>query len=520
MRRLLRLPFVFFCWAEVASLPLGFSNVQDDYLCAVQVKTQVVSPPDTKHWFQHQTAWATHFECAGARHYILPSFIVGVLAAAAMIAFVTFLHRGSASHDPADGLLLKPLGIAISITQLCGMTCFSLPILGSLDLATRIGKDAAFSGQAIGIYMTGSVLGGSCLWLLLQYHPSLWSSCCKTVHLASLALNTVGLLLYSLVITVSYVQPMPFDPAPLLLFSRLLGGCGHGLAGQANFGVVARFWSPRDRPAQIALLILMSQLAIGGGPMCAALARSYSDRSELLLAWSGVVALLAITIWRLFFSVKGPIEKLEDGSGERHMPEKSWRRRRIFGCLAMTACRAYVVSALEVASAMVLETSFHWDLQWVGLAIGVTFLACLPVKAAHGLLAPLFSMCGWIRIMAAFTLIGTSLLAVGSNTSSPWIFLLGDATTFPTIFLADAFTIGIMQQNLLPNGSWFADANNATLYSMMAANGAGRLLGPWLARVALHTGGLRRYVSSQFVACFMFIGAFEILVAPGLEECD
>lgn len=167
---------------------------------------------------------------------------------------------------------------------------------------------------------------------------------------------------------------------------------------------------------------------------------------------------------------------------------------------------------------MILETKFFWPQQWIGLALGATFLMCVPMMALYGRLRIHLSVLNLIRLLLVSAICGCLLLAAGSHMMIPGCFLLGDGISFSTIYLADALANGIIQQNLLPLGSLFADANNFTWYVNLMSNGVGRTLGPWLARWCLQLGGFGFYIRSQCAVMVISGCVFEVMVTPGVSS--
>merc|ERR1719436_2408539 len=56
------------------------------------------------------------------------------------------------------------------------------------------------------------------------------------------------------------------------------------------------------------------------------------------------------------------------------------REMLIVSCVVLFVLRSFVVSGVEVGSALLLERDFGIDRRLVGVAIGFTFIVVLPVK--------------------------------------------------------------------------------------------------------------------------------------------
>merc|ERR1711968_265600 len=60
--------------------------------------------------------------------------------------------------------------------------------------------------------------------------------------------------------------------------------------------------------------------------------------------------------------------------------EVTRRWRIIFFCLVFAFLRAACVSGLEAATVYILETKLDWSKDFTGLAVGVAFVAVVPIR--------------------------------------------------------------------------------------------------------------------------------------------
>merc|ERR1719375_1633822 len=101
-----------------------------------------------------------------------------------------------------------------------------------------------------------------------------------------------------------------------------------------------------------------------------------------------------------------------------------------------------------------------------------------------------------------------SLLPLNVPSGGAVLVLLADAILFPSLYISDGLVMGIMQQHLLPRGS-FWDANYTGLWYGVFAIGIGRSVGPPAARWLITQGGQNEYAVLQVVICSTFLLLFE-----------
>jgi len=126
--------------------------------------------------------------------------------------------------------------------------------------------------------------------------------------------------------------------------------------------------------------------------------------------------------------------------------------------------------------------------------------------------------------MTFLSIMGTFLLfsfACPGGRHGGWVLLLGDAILFPTLFLGDGLSSGLlmMSQHLCPAGSWL-DANHIMLYRGLMVAGMGRTLGPPSARMQIDNGGQNSYAFQQFALAVVYLMIFELGMAPRVKLDD
>jgi hypothetical protein len=240
---------------------------------------------------------------------------------------------------------------------------------------------------------------------------------------------------------------------------------------------------------------------------------------SLMLAWASAAGFMVMALWVAvrFPSTEDTLSKFIKTTAPVLEEEVGTRRRVIVGALVIATCRAYIISAVMCAASMILEEHFQWTKRSIGLAVGAAFLLSLPLKQLHSISEKHMSIAKCIAICASATGFGVLAMMLGSRMSNAWLLLAGVAIAATTVQLADALCGGIMQQNLLPEGSIFADATHSSLYRKLFAY-FGRFLGPWLARLGLQLGGTQVFDASQFFVVSVFVVAFQLLIAPGVLD--
>jgi len=166
--------------------------------------------------------------------------------------------------------------------------------------------------------------------------------------------------------------------------------------------------------------------------------------------------------------------------------------------------RALIVAALEAATVLILETEFGWSTTAAGYATGCSFLASIPVTllARYGLHAGWIAEASLLAASAGLACASSALIfpAVGrlaqvTGARQAWLLLASDCVTFANGFLAG----GVMQGFGLRSSErgTFRSEKNYIAVGYVLQNGAGRLLGPVLARWCVSQGGRTMYAAIQ-----------------------
>ena len=191
----------------------------------------------------------------------------------------------------------------------------------------------------------------------------------------------------------------------------------------------------------------------------------------------------------------------------------------------MTTVRSFAVAGIEVATALLLEIKFGFAVTVLGYLIAIPFLAVMPLKVLHGRFQENLSAISWIRILAAASIAFNALLfyrpyeiisSTNVQLNGGLLLLVADAGMYPCIYMSDALSIGIMQQNLQPEGSWF-DAAHATFFQEVGGL-TGRCVGPMVARWFVEFTGQDGYAACMLGMLLLFLLIFEVMVRPASSD--
>jgi len=142
------------------------------------------------------------YESTDAR-CMMHSCFAGILTALLLILCVRALPNSKRLFAPADAHApLEHLAACMLATQLISFIAYTLPILDSLELSLRLGNDAAFSGEFVGLYMTGVACGSSCMWLMCRCRQTLGTTWLKLMHAVGLAFIATDSLVHGWVVCV------------------------------------------------------------------------------------------------------------------------------------------------------------------------------------------------------------------------------------------------------------------------------------------------------------------------------
>lgn len=284
-------------------------------------------------------------------------------------------------------------------------------------------------------------------------------------------------------------------------------------------------------------------LGIGGGPLLSAfcsflLQRIGQDSTGLRSAMPATIIIIAWVVFSLrvlnhfpqdaaamdaMHEAKLEADQVASVSSERALEESSLmtagdplriidaRRCVVVMGMLYGIERSFIVSALESATAFLLEEEFKYSPVHAGLAVGSTFLFALPAMTAIRYCgSSASSNAGLLKICTHGACFSSLLLF---TYWSPLI-LLSCALIFSTSYLASSITDGLALAYAEPGTALCIE--NYVLADQIGQNTVARLLGPVAARAAIrHGGGRATY------ACFqVLVSVIGVAICKLLTHCE
>lgn len=425
---------------------------------------------------------------------------------------------------------------------------YMLIVPSSFTLSKALGQGAAYSGWIIGAHMAGVCAGGVLMWFLFVVDPDAWRGG-RALMLCATCLNLVGAGLFCFVTFSAEGSGTDLASsagmAVVAVVSRVIDGFGAGINVQFGLVSIVHLMASSARTGWMASNQFAVMAAMGLGPILAsfmsAASSGFTESAAAPLRSVGVTYVgLAFTVvvvaWSLYPTALESVEDFQPPTPQASSPDqgkprtleeqgRAWAKSRILlQCAALVMCglRGYVVSGLEAATPMLLETDFGWTAANSGYAIGICFLFCIPVKLLFNLLGDRLDVSWMTRSAAAVSMVGAVMLSSKAcqvlhmeGSCGALLLLAGCAILFPAIFMGDALTLGlsVMSHNVMPSGSWF-DTNMVGLYRLIGLSAIGRTLGPPNARAIIVASGQDGYAFVQLCAALAFLVLLEAFVLP------
>lgn len=421
---------------------------------------------------------------------------------------------------------------------MCWLTFLSLVlhtmlIVDALALSKLLGRTGSFSGLLISLFMLGVCLGMLPTWLILKCDPESWRNKPRTILMSGLSISCVGAFVYLLVVCLVTGADSGWELSSLtfmLASARTLVGVGSGVSIQFVFATYPRLFVAPDRPWRMTALVFMSTLGIACGPLLSTAVHA-TGCTNTAPRDLGLVQFVMILGSLLMVSVLYP----NQDAVEDHMPEEAepdihlqgdgLRKGCFIGaCLAMCTMRAFVVSALEAATSMLLEDTYQWSAAAIGVSVAASLLIAIPIRGVFLMTRDLMLPTTWIRVTVVVALLGSVLMmprfspGLPGSTLASVSLLVADSICFSCFYLGDSVSLGLMQQHCTAHT--FLDLNNVSFVSLLLMNGVGRFLGPWLARVWVESSGQQRYAISQLFNCVVYLIIFELIANPLYKQLE
>jgi len=398
---------------------------------------------------------------------------------------------------------------------------FTVVIVDSYKVSREIGASMAASGLLVGIFMAGAMVGNALMTAALCLWPETWR---KLQSWLQLCLCSDVLSVLSYVLLLRDLPGLGVWALRCLLLCRFCWGLGMGVAGQLASVVISQVTLPSDLPDQMQRLQFWQSLGLGVGPPVAAFglwaAEMLPDQLGTELASSSVLillqALVAFAVARCPAYLAASLVRTEDSynanGGDVLRPTML-----LVSCCALCALRGYAVAGAEVGTALLLEAAYGWTRRSIGMMIGWAFVASVPLRFAYVQLKYKLSTVLWIRTMSVCAICGTLFLFSSLSTGFGLNLVLANLVIFPSLYLGEGLTRGVMMQVIQQNNSLSV---NAASFIAITINNLARTFAPWLARLSISTGQLQEgqnlFAFGQLTCCVLFLVAFEV----GIREAD
>lgn len=190
-----------------------------------------------------------------------------------------------------------------------------------------------------------------------------------------------------------------------------------------------------------------------------------------------------------------------------------WLRKALVGLTIMfSAGRSLGISAIEVATALLLESQYGWTPEKIGYALGAVF----ALTASAGLLVAmlrntLLSEYVLMLFLAFFSIVGSLLLfdfggsaPQGVHHSSPLLLMTADMLVYACMFQLTAFMEGIATQAAVPDSTFSLE--NFIVVRNLAIQ-MPRALGPLMARWMIDAFGRNFYAGFMLVLVLVAVWA-------------
>eukprot|EP00927_Polykrikos_kofoidii_P042979 TRINITY_DN37037_c0_g1_i1.p1 TRINITY_DN37037_c0_g1~~TRINITY_DN37037_c0_g1_i1.p1 ORF type:complete len:603 (+),score=77.85 TRINITY_DN37037_c0_g1_i1:51-1859(+) len=479
-------------------------------------------------WQQKIQSLVTDYASPKAVGFICFASIAVLLGATCLCA------SASSASDDEGALLLGRRIVQAARLVLTILQCahFTSVIPESNGLIHDIGYGPTASGFLIG---SAWVLVVPSLFVGKYIHVSCSSAWCRVAIVVFVFVYAIAAAFFALFANPpAWMQLTKGHRCIGLLISRLIFGIG----SIADTLIATLSVSVTPRTEQIPLAVAVScsaTIGLGLGPLLCPFA-TWALNASSYSARAAAVQYLFATLWAVFvaFLVAGFPSNMgglaqakrtcdeaaedggvaqEDDCAVEHL-NVDLRRKIWFTSLVYGFERALIVSALEAATAFVLEVEFGWSTTTTGLAVGISFLAAVPlalfgeVVKARRLLTPLqlLPACACICCLGSCLLFPQISVSRSSARGSK-IVLAADALIFSTGYMSNGIMDGLAYR-ASDADSTYTQVNYWMACEFVQSLG-GRLIGPVAARWLLASHGRTYYAALQF--CVSFIGCMSCL---------
>mmetsp|Transcript_112931 Transcript_112931/g.269105 ORF Transcript_112931/g.269105 Transcript_112931/m.269105 type:complete len:509 (-) Transcript_112931:227-1753(-) len=434
---------------------------------------------------------------------VLPAVpIFTVFGVAVVIGLIALASKWRDRTCPASFALYVNLLICVQ-----GFINYSSVILCAYPLCMTLGATnaASISGFFIGVYMTASAVGTTVCWMILNAFPDAWQTGgVKHFLLGGLSCQLLGALGF---VKVALDGRDTGDNSWIyfLMAARVLQGFGHGMNDQVMKCCIVKLSPVADRPVHSLNKFVANTLGIGSGPILVALVFFFfqSPHNEQESAKGSQISIITASLqfWTTSAVLAAaaqlyPTMKVAATDSSKAAPARGHQASVLVVSLVMDALRAFIVSGVESATCLLLQEKFAWGSDSIGFCIGVTFCLVVPVYMLHRQYHEAVRDLTLMKIYNTLGILATVLLGAATH---PQMLLAADSIIFPTIYLAGALNMGILNSNVFPDGS-ILDVNNVMLINGLISNGMGRFGGPVFSRSLIADLGQKAYAVCQALA--------------------
>ncbi|CAJ1345592.1 unnamed protein product [Effrenium voratum] len=458
---------------------------------------------------------------AEARRQLQPMMaaLIALAMALALLAISKISPIWNGMMSPAESALHVNLMVCFQ-----GFMNYSSMVLCAypLCLSLKLSNAAAMSGLIIGVFMEASAVGMGVSWKILNMYPELWRRHLKSYLVMGLSFQVLGAMALCKVALAVRNSGTHSTLIFTLLAARILQGFGHGLNDQFMKCCIVKLAPPHERPQHSLKKFVANTLGIGCGPIIIALAYFFfhDEVQDIGLARGAEISALTgqwqltMTITVLVGSVLlyPSLEEVTDfgKDGKANTAAGGHQTTVLLASIFMDAMRGFITSGVEAASCLLLQDHFAWNQDSIGFCIGLTFCLVVPGYLLHRQYQARCSDIAWIRIYTAIAMLATTLLGTAKQ---PLGILAADSIIFPSIYLAGALNMGILNTSVFPDGS-LLDANNVMLINGILSNGIGRFAGPIFSRSLIANLGQKAYASCQALAIGGILATSGMLTPP------
>lgn len=481
------------------------------------------APPELRHQAAATRAWPAWVApaascCAGA-------------AVAAVLAYLWWLHTRAADAAGPEQRPLMWSRLLVDIVDLCMLARYSALIPASLDLARRLGHGATFSGLLLGTFWLPFFVGS------LGYKVLAGRLSKKAHMLVGLGTTLLGTLAF----TAFAVSPLAKAGVWPLVAAQVLSGAALAYTGVCRDVLRKELYPPKALVEAMVRKKVLTCLGGGLGPLLgpglvAGLPGLPAEVAEVggLIVLLPALSLLLVAFAAHFPSDLAPPAPKPSGhrrSGEPGEEEEAAASRGDLGarlaallCIeGLMVCRAVLLSAQQVVTALILQLEFGWSHSQVGFAIAATSLVgALPSLLVYQVAQRTMSDWNWVRLTLWASVLGAVLLmghwCMTGVVPCLALVLLADVVLFAALSLGDGVAQGWMLRYAMPSG-WLTPTN-LSFANMLLVSSLARALVPPLARWTYVGFGRAGYTGMLLTFSLCALALLEAGIAPFLRRAQ